>query len=92
MSSKNIIDVTDLPEPVRDYIRKDVPPLSLDFSGENLFDMVKDFEKRIIINALQEENFVKSRAARRLGISERVLRYKMKVLGIEDGKMHSKGE
>ncbi len=92
MTSNNIIDITDLPESVRDYFSKDVPPLSLNSLGENLFDMVKEFERRIIINALQEENFVKSRAARRLGISERVLRYKMKVLGIDDGKMHSKGE
>ncbi len=92
MTSGNFIDVEDLPEAVRDYSKKDVLSTVFQPSGENLFEMVRDFERRIIISALNEEKFVKSRAARRLGISERVLRYKMKVLGIENGKMYSKGQ
>ncbi|MEO0278347.1 MAG: helix-turn-helix domain-containing protein, partial [candidate division WOR-3 bacterium] len=92
MTSGNFIDVEDLPEAVRDYSKKDVLSTVFQPSGENLFEMVRDFERRIIISALNEEKCVKSRAARRLGISERVLRYKMKVLGIENGKMYSKGQ
>lgn len=92
MTSGNLIDVEDLPENVRDYSKKDVFSQVTESLGENLFDMVRDFERKIIINALKEENFVKSRAARKLGISERVLRYKIKVLGIENGKMYNKGQ
>ncbi|MEO0257844.1 MAG: sigma-54 dependent transcriptional regulator [candidate division WOR-3 bacterium] len=92
MTSGNFIDVEDLPEAVRDYSKKDLLSTVFQPSGENLFEMVRDFERRMIISALNEEKFVKSRAARRLGISERVLRYKMKVLGIENGKMYSKGQ
>jgi len=91
MASKSLVDVEDLPETVRNYEKKKMLESAKEVKEGNLFYMVREFEKRLIINALKEANFVKTKAAKKLGISERVLRYKIKALGIEDGEMHSKG-
>ncbi|MDW7761214.1 MAG: sigma-54 dependent transcriptional regulator [Acidobacteriota bacterium] len=55
-----------------------------DFSSEDLplTEKVRRLESREIRRALQESGGVKSRAARALGITERILAYKMKTLGI----------
>jgi Nif-specific regulatory protein len=45
---------------------------------ESLKDKVKEIEKEEILNALRECNWVMSRAARKLGITERMIGYKMK--------------
>ncbi|MEW6616453.1 MAG: helix-turn-helix domain-containing protein, partial [Thermodesulfobacteriota bacterium] len=42
-----------------------------------------EFERDIILNALEKTNYVQSRAAEILGISRRILKYKMDKLGIE---------
>lgn len=52
-------------------------------SGERtLMDMVRNLEVREIKKALNEVNGVKSKAARALGITERMLSYKVKIYGI----------
>ena len=84
MATKNVIEVKDLPEEV---LKRDSSlELSFSYSQKSLPEIVSEIEKKLILEALREENFVKTRAAKRLGISERVLRYKMKIYGIEDGK------
>jgi transcriptional regulator with GAF, ATPase, and Fis domain len=45
-------------------------------------DTVEQLERELIVQALNEAKGSQSGAARRLGISERVLRYKMKKYGI----------
>jgi len=42
----------------------------------------EEFEKRIILDALKKTNYVQSHAAEMLGISRRILKYKMDKLGI----------
>ena len=49
---------------------------------ESLTDKVKEIEKEEIINALKECNWVMSRAARKLGITERMIGYKIKKYNI----------
>ena len=44
----------------------------------------KEFERDIILKALNKTNFVQTRAAELLGISRRILKYKMDKLGIGD--------
>ena len=44
--------------------------------------VVESMEKRMIMEALVTANWVQTRAAEAIGISERMLRYKMKKLGI----------
>jgi two-component system NtrC family response regulator len=84
MATKNVIDVSDLPEEV---VRSSAAHSKFVSGGAStLPEVLKEIEKNMILEALKEENFVKLRAAKKLGISERVLRYKMKLYGIEDGK------
>jgi transcriptional regulator with GAF, ATPase, and Fis domain len=45
---------------------------------ESLTEKVKEIEKEEIISAMKECNWVKSRAARKLGITERMIGYKIK--------------
>jgi DNA-binding NtrC family response regulator len=41
-----------------------------------------DFEKKIIIEALKKSNYVQTKAAELIGISRRILKYKMDKYGI----------
>ena len=45
---------------------------------DTLTDKVKEIEKEEIVNALKECNWIMSRAARKLGITERMIGYKIK--------------
>lgn len=47
-----------------------------------LKDKIKDMEREEIINALIESNGVMAKAARMLGITERMISYRIKKLGI----------
>lgn len=51
---------------------------------ESLKDRVKEIEKEGIINALKENNWVMARAARKLGITERMIGYRMKKYNIRE--------
>jgi len=42
----------------------------------------EEFERGIILDALKRANYVQSHAAEMLGISRRILKYKMDKLGI----------
>lgn len=48
-----------------------------------LKDKVKELEKEEIINALRDCNWVMARAAKQLGITERMIGYKIKKYGIQ---------
>ena len=47
----------------------------------------EEFEKEVILDALKRTNYIQSRAAEVLGISRRILKYKMDKLGINQGKL-----
>jgi len=49
---------------------------------ESLRERVKEIEKEEIINALRECRWIMSRAARKLGITERMIGYKVKKYNI----------
>jgi Nif-specific regulatory protein len=49
---------------------------------KSLKEKVVEIEKEAIVNALMECNWVIAKAARKLGISERIIGYKMKKYGI----------
>jgi two-component system, NtrC family, response regulator AtoC len=51
----------------------------------SFLDAERDFEKDIIQEALKKSNFVQTRAADLLGISRRILKYKMDKYGIAGG-------
>ena len=52
---------------------------------ESLRERIQEMEKKEIMNALRESNWVMARAARRLGITERMIGYKIKKYGILEG-------
>jgi Nif-specific regulatory protein len=49
---------------------------------ESLREKIQEMEKEEIMNALRETNWVMARAARKLGITERMIGYKIKKYGI----------
>ncbi len=48
----------------------------------SLKNKIKEMEREEIIKALRDCNWIMSRAARRLGISERMIGYKVKKYGL----------
>jgi two-component system response regulator AtoC len=66
---------------------RDLPPEIRDYRGQtgegDLNDRLAELERQMLIEALEHHNGVQTHAAEALGISERVLRYKMERLGIE---------
>lgn len=54
---------------------------------KSLKEKVVEIEKEAIVNALRECNWVMSKAARKLGITERMIRYKMKKYGIKRSRI-----
>jgi DNA-binding NtrC family response regulator len=53
-------------------------------SGMAFGEAERMFETDIIVRALHKANFVQTRAAKLLGITRRILKYKMDKLGIND--------
>jgi Nif-specific regulatory protein len=51
-------------------------------ANESLKDKIKEMEREEIVNALRTCNWVMARAARKLGITERMIGYKVKKYGI----------
>jgi DNA-binding NtrC family response regulator len=73
-----VIDLDDLPAAVRPGERPAGKP-----DPQRLPDVLADIERQAISSALEQYQGVQTQAAEALGISERVLRYKMKKYGLE---------
>jgi Nif-specific regulatory protein len=54
----------------------------MEHSGASLRDRIEELEKGAIISALKECNWVMARAAKSLGITERMIGYKIRKYGI----------
>ena len=81
LCSDNIITPDDLPEEVifsEEYIDEPIINGVTDLNEE-----VEKLEKKLILKALKEHNWNKSKAAKSLNINERVIRYKIKKYGLE---------
>jgi hypothetical protein len=59
---------------------------------ESLTEKVKEIEKEEIIDALKESNWVMARAARKLGITERMIGYKIRKYSIQKGEVVKDGK
>jgi Nif-specific regulatory protein len=59
---------------------------------DTLTEKVKEIEKEAILNALKECNWVMSKAARKLGITERMIGYKIKKYQIKKEVQYIEGE
>ena len=56
--------------------------IEIETDGLAFGDVERVFETEMIVRALEKANYVQSRAATMLGISRRILKYKMDKLGI----------
>ncbi len=72
------ITLADLPVFLKEKREEEVAP-----EGLSLDEQVRRIEVREIKRALMEAGGVKARAARALGLTERVLGYKMKAYGLD---------
>ncbi|HID79792.1 MAG TPA: hypothetical protein EYH48_02535 [Aquifex aeolicus] len=82
--NKEAITLKDLELVVPELFRKGEPSRELNPSGDKKFtEQLEEEEKRRIIEALQQANYVKSRAAKLLGYTLRQLDYRLKKYGIE---------
>ena len=73
-------------------IRHEISDYLNNSSGIKKMDLVQElseFEKNLIYNILEENEWNQSETARRLDIPEQTLRYKMKKLGIINRSKHS---
>jgi len=66
--------------------RGSVPASRITEEGVNLEELVSDYERSLLHEALSLTGGVKKRAARLLGISFRSFRYRVEKLGLEDPK------
>jgi two-component system NtrC family response regulator len=73
----SFITMSDLPVFLKETLEDD-----LVFEGLTLPEKVKKLEKSEIQRALRKNAGIKSRTARSLGVTERILSYKMKIYGI----------
>lgn len=78
MGKGRVLGVDDLPL----SIRQTNPNLLLGRAKSSLKEMVREIEKKMIQEALRQHNHVRSRAARALGVTERILNYKVKKYAI----------
>lgn len=69
-----LIGLRELPPEIRDYQGPE--------TGGDLNRRLASLERQLLIEALERHNWVQTHAAEELGISERVLRYKMEKLGV----------
>ena len=84
VSDSATLRLEDIPPSVRD--REDILFSMPGDEAGNLEDMVNEYEKGLILAALERNNWRQNRAARELGISERSMWYKIKKLGIDTKK------
>lgn len=59
---------------------------------ESLREKVEEIEKKEIINALKDCKWIMSRAAKKLGITERIIGYKVKKYNIRKEEVNTTGQ
>ncbi len=80
VSRGDTITVQDLPFQIREELQE--AKLHQDAEGESLNAMLSNIERDLILKALEKHGGVQTKAAQSLGLSERVLRYKMHKYGL----------
>jgi len=81
MGKSDAILPHDLPLEVQKF--SDLSHLSLPSGKLSLKERVAHLEKELVLNALEETGWVQTKAAKLLGISRRIIRYKMEKYGVE---------
>ncbi|WP_457574064.1 sigma-54-dependent transcriptional regulator [Desulfolithobacter sp.] len=77
LARSSVVTLRDLPPEIRNFRGRNA-------GSSNLSERLTEVEREMILDALEEHNWIQTRAAEALGISERVLRYRMDKLGIKN--------
>ncbi len=83
LSTAETITPEDLPVTVRENVRISRLKDAVLWGEISLIKAVEEFERDIIIDGMKRANYVQSQAAARLGISRRILKYKLDKLRID---------
>jgi DNA-binding NtrC family response regulator len=80
LTEGDVVEVADLPQRFREADSLGAEAQSIDFpaDGLNLPQALQEFERRLILQALERSNWVKSRAAQLLSLNRTTLIEKMK--------------
>jgi DNA-binding NtrC family response regulator len=82
LTNSEVIGSQDLPVSLKNNSRVELIKQEI-LSGRLSFDTAeREFEKDIILESLKKSNYVQTKAAQLLGISRRILKYKMDKYGI----------
>jgi len=93
LSAHEEIQIADLPRKIRDGKANEAGPTVTNSSALGFEEAERIFETEMIVKALRRANFVQTRAAEMLGISRRILKYKMDKLRIDErGEVAASGE
>jgi DNA-binding NtrC family response regulator len=87
LAPQDEVSPDDLPRKLREWNRValEMPaPGAINSSGLAFGEAERMFETDMIVKALKKANFVQTRAAELLGISRRILKYKMDKLNINE--------
>jgi DNA-binding NtrC family response regulator len=84
LCSKDEVTEADLPRKITAPAGGQLFPTGVFEGSMNFEDAERQFETEIVMKALRKTNFVQTRAAELLGISRRILKYKMDKLGITE--------
>jgi len=82
LTSREIIQADELPFSPNDSSKINELRESILSGKVSFLKAEEEFERTIILDALRRTNFIQSRAAELLGVSRRILKYKMDKLGI----------
>ncbi|GAB6182681.1 sigma-54-dependent transcriptional regulator [Thermodesulfovibrio hydrogeniphilus] len=82
LSKNGIIELKHLPEEFSPFVKFQKQCLANNFK---LKECIENFEKNLILRVLQDCNWKKTEAAKKLGISRKALWEKLKIYGIENG-------
>ena len=82
LSTSDVIRPNDIPPSLKINSRVELIKLNVLNGRLSFEDAEREFEKDIILEALKRSNYVQTRAAELLGISRRILKYKMDKYGI----------
>jgi DNA-binding NtrC family response regulator len=83
LSNQKVLTIKDLPSALKDKARQSLMKGKVTEGKVSFLRATEEFEKEVILDALKKTNNVQTQAAALLGISRRILKYKMDKLGIE---------
>lgn len=86
LETGSVIQNETLPEKIRNQVKTKTEEDFIDTSEINFENKVEQYEKKLILDALEKAKGIKTQAAKLLNISFRSLRYRLQKLGLDDGE------